>query len=277
MLTTDFDDFNFADIPLTDGRPLDRLELIKNRYGFGRSVASKAMKVLLGNSSRRTPSVVESDYGSPRRPLEWNLISRNSPIMVSKFGRWVIVSEYYLRLDISEMIRDAIMRSGARSVLDVGCGEGVNIGFFHKYDPLLFSEIDWKGFDLLSERTNRAEKLLNGFYEHSNVAIWTGDATAPQVQPDSIDLACSIHVLEQIQTDWELAIQEMRKAAKYVLLIEPFYERQTWAGKLHSLEHGYFRGTIQRVLDLGFAVIGEYRRAHQGLFNQSTALLLQRI
>jgi SAM-dependent methyltransferase len=170
-----------------------------------------------------------------------------------------------------------VQRVHAKRLLEFGCGEGLNIGLYWKLFPTEFNELAWAGFDYSPERSRRTEALLKYFYQLPNVLVWDGDAATRQVKPDYVDLAYSVHVLEQMPHHWQNALLEMRSAAKHVLLVEPIYERKSIGGKLHSRVNGYFRGSIREILDLGFELVREYDFPLRDPFNPSTALLLKRI
>jgi len=164
------------------------------------------------------------------------------------------------------IVDEAIAFVGAKSVIEFGCGDGLNLG-------LIKSKVLIQGFDLVPERVARARANLADL--GVSAEVWTGDATKSQGRV--ADLAYSVHAIEQIQDGWLEAIRQMRDAAPNVLLIEPFYERKDLHGKLHTRANGNFRGTIRQVEELGLKLSREFTVPYREPFNASTALLLKRV
>ena len=160
--------------------------------------------------------------------------------------------------------------------MDFGCGEGINIALYHKAYPESFMETQsWFGFDYAKERVDRARSLLKDYYRLANVDIWQGDGSEPQVEPKSLDLIYSQHVLEQMPNLAVKAAINMKQSSKYALLMEPFYETKSFTGKFHSRANGYFQTSIGEILNIGFKVLKEYRVDFLDPYNETTAILLE--
>jgi len=257
--------------------PIDipRIQALKNRYGRARKTLSYLAMISTGRRLTRDNNMVMAEYDRPDRNIEWN--SLDQPWVVFKDGKAVIAQTADGTRSIANILKLAIDDIDASKVMEVGCGEGINVGFYSRLFPEHFDALAWQGFDLAPERVNRAVGLLEQLSGHTKVKFWVGDATIKQVEPMSVDLAYSVHAIEQIESGWKAAIAHMGKASKHVLLVEPFYERKSIGGKLHSRYHGYFRGRISEVLDLGFELVREYPVEFRDPNNPSTALLLKSV
>lgn len=246
---------------------------LKNEIAIWRQSIGYCWQLVLTHSTRRTGDIIHSDYGKPSLPYDWNTLS--APCVVRLDGHLTLVSLQTVREQIVDIIHSAIIQTEATRVLEVGCGEGLNIGLLAARHPTLAARLSFEGFDLVQQRVDRSKDLM--FHLGlSNAKLWQGDATSAQVPASSVDLAYSVHAIEQIQEGWREAITQMHRAAPFVLLIEPFYERKSLGGKLHSRRHGYFRGKIRDVLDIGFNLLKEFDVGLRDPFNPSTALLLER-
>jgi hypothetical protein len=262
---------NKAAAPVSMGR----VQTLKDRYGRSRKALNYLAMISIGRSLTRNNNRVMTEYDRPDRDIEWN--SLDTPWVAFHKGDTVIAQwADGLRSSIN-ILNLAINEIGASTIMEVGCGEGINVGFYSKLFPEQFDRLTWQGFDLAPERVNRAVGLFEQLSGHTNTKFWSGDATTKQVEPLSVDLAYSVHAIEQIEDGWKDAIAQMGKASKHVLLIEPFYERKSIYGKLHSRYNGYFKGKISEVLDLGFELVREYPVEFKDPFNPSTALLLKSV
>lgn len=81
--------------------------------------------------------------------------------------------------------------SGAKSVLEVGCGTG---GLAHMLAET--SRVQYRGFDFSPVAVERAQARLAG-----KANIFVGDARAPAVYADSTDAIICTEVLEHIEDD----------------------------------------------------------------------------
>ena len=272
------------DLDYLSNDPVTRLEgmlkVLKNYYGIYKKTLRNGISVLFGNSVRRTREVVLNEYDRNSRTVEWNQLGiLEKQYMVKDQSGGLYLSNYFQsRIQYIDIIRDAIQLTNAKNIMDFGCGEGINIALYHKVYPESVKEtLSWSGFDYAKERVDRAKSLLEHHCQISKAKIWQGDGSEPQVEPKSIDLTYSIHVLEQMPDLAVKAVTNMEQSSKYVLLMEPFYENKSLPGKLHTRVNGYFQTSIDEILDIGFRVFKEYRLDHRDPFNETTAILLEPI
>lgn len=240
---------------------LTGIQRLKNEFAIHRRAATYLGSIVAGRTISRDAKQVHSDYADLTN--DWHTLA--APCVVRTPNGLDVVTHGDLRRQYAAIVDQAIALTGARSVLEFGCGDGLNIG-------LIKSRVRIQGFDLVPERIERARAYLAS--KHIDADLWVGDATKPQGR--TADLAYSVHAIEQMQAGWRQCMERMRDAAPYALLIEPFYERKDWRGKLHSRACGYFRGTLRDVARLGLQVVQEFALPYLDPFNQSTAVLLKR-
>ena len=207
------------------------------------------------------------------KPPDWDTLDSPSTYRVGR--RWVWVSQREVRRGAIRTLRETILGTEARTILEVGCGEGVNLGLLAQSHPDEFGTRRWLGFDYSLTRTQRARTLLHDRLALPNVSVWNGDAKAISLRDGSVDLCFTAHVLEQMPYDWRTALSEMRRVATFVLLMEPIYELKSWVGKLHSRAYDYFRASIEDICAVGFDCLSVGSWPIHDRFNETTTVLLK--
>ena len=109
-----------------------------------------------------------------------------------------------------------------KSILDMGCGNG-------KWFPLLSQFGEYEGFDISSELIKIAMK------KHSMGNFFTGNVETYK-SDKKFDLAFSYTVLEHIvDKDFPKAVENIKKLAKYILLVEP----ENFTSRYYCHNHDY--------------------------------------
>ncbi len=155
----------------------------------------------------------------------------NSPIVLenplvyrsANLDKWEYSSAIYqkhLRLYLDAMFA-LLQKTGARSVLDAGCGEGVVYRAMRKRG---FAG-EWTGIDLSLDALDYAKR-------ESPEATWiVGSILDMPFPSNSFDLVLSSQVLEHLQEP-EKALQEFARCARHWLVIsvpyEPLFRWLTW-------------------------------------------------
>jgi len=271
----------FADFPVEDGAPAVAAMpsagvLMREYLSHGKHVA-RLVLILVTSRVRRSQGVVKNEYEryTERKAPDWNTLTKYSTYRVGR--RWAWLPALAFRRGISRAVYDAVSLVDAHTVLEVGCGEGVNLGLLSRLYPGPFRERTWLGFDYSATRTRRAIALMTGHLRLDNVFVWNGDAKYTGLKPDVVDLCFTCHVMEQMPYYWRSALTEMRRISRFVLLAEPFYEHKSLVGKMHSKANDYFKASVAEVCGMGFKLLTVAPLTVQDRFNETTVVLLQRV
>jgi protein-L-isoaspartate O-methyltransferase len=226
------------------------------------------------NTVRRSQDYVKEEYEglTTEQPTKWDTL--DTPAVLRRSGKLVLSSLMSLRQQTSGIIMDALEAVQAKSVMEYGCGEGINIAICSQLHKETFPDLTWHGFEYSQGGTSRAQALVEAL-GLSNVSVWNGDGTDTQLEDNFVDLAYSAHVLEQMPDHWDKMVSEMKRTARFVLLIEPFYENKSLAGKTHSRANNYFRAKLSDLTDMGMDIMNVYCPDLQDPFNASTVVLLK--
>ncbi|HET6468625.1 MAG TPA: class I SAM-dependent methyltransferase [Geminicoccaceae bacterium] len=153
----------------------------------------------------------------------------------------------------------AIERLKPRRVLEVGCGNGINLILLAGRFP----EIAFTGVDLTEAGVRASQELqkrpalpdaMRAFAPlevvdptaFRRIAFHRGDAASLPFADASFDLVCTVLALEQMEQVRERALAEIaRTSAGHTLMIEPFADVNAdfWP-RLNVFRRNYFRGSI---------------------------------
>jgi len=155
-----------------------------------------------------------------------------------------------------------------RRVLEVGCGNGVNLMLLAGRFP----EVSFVGADLTREGPRAARRLqrepalpapmqayaplpLADPTAFARVSFVQADASRLPFPDGAFDLVVTILALEQMERVREAALGEIaRVAGRHTLMIEPFAELNESGGRLHyAVARDYFRGRIDDLPRYGLA------------------------
>jgi SAM-dependent methyltransferase/uncharacterized protein YbaR (Trm112 family) len=185
-------------------------------------------------------------------------------------GELVNTTPARIRARIAEHVLGAAQRVGAKNVLETGFGDGINFWSMDRFHPS--HGLRLTGFDYSFYRTRVARRHISHI---PGVAFFNGDGKRMAFPDASFDLAYTVHCLEQIPYDNAAVIREMARVARFVLLVEPFFEQQALAGKLHLKRGDYARNLVDSVQQAGLSVI-DFRCLGLGNpYNQAGLLLAE--
>jgi SAM-dependent methyltransferase len=155
-----------------------------------------------------------------------------------------------------------------RRVLEVGCGNGVNLMLLAGRFP----GVSFTGADLTREGPRAAHDLqrkaelpramqayaplpLADATAFRRVGFVSADASHLPFPDGAFDLVVTILALEQMERVREAALREIaRVAGRHTLMIEPFAELNERGGRLHyAVARDYFRGRIADLPGYGLA------------------------
>jgi SAM-dependent methyltransferase len=156
------------------------------------------------------------------------------------------------------------------SVLEVGCGNGINLFLLAG----AFPNLSFSGLEL-TETGNAAAKLLQKEPElprhlikyaplsqvdcqaHRRISFTRGDATHMPFENGAFDLVFTVLSIEQMQRIRERALREVARVSKsFVLNLEPFREvNHGFWRRLNVISRDYYRGSIQDLAEYGLEPI----------------------
>lgn len=202
----------------------------------GPALARRALK-----RGQKTPAVVKRKYEAIER--DYYQASRDlRPFMID--GKLRSANGFAFRQRLVDHITAMVERIQPSNVLEVGCGEGINLWLLQ--DKIVDRSCKLAGFDYAFRSVRLARRHLQ-----AKVEIFNGDARNIPLPDRSVDLAFTVHCLEQIPYDVDLAVREIARVAKEIVFIEPFGECQRGFGTLHHLSHDYARHLRARIRAAG--------------------------
>ena len=135
------------------------------------------------------------------------------------------IAQWHLR-SVNEAIFQMVARSGGRSILDAGCGEGFVAAYLVSRD----SSLQLTGIDLSQEAIVYARRRFS-----DQVQFDVGSVLALPYADSSFDVVVCSEVLEHL-TEWEKAVAELQRVARTHVLItvphEPYFKAFNDAARL---------------------------------------------
>ncbi len=175
-----------------------------------------------------------------------------------------------------------------RRVLEVGCGDGINLLLL----ACRFPEISFQGLELTTAGHERAKQLqqqaelpanmqkfaplpLKDASGHRKVTFLQGSATDLPFEDNSQDLVFTILALEQMERIRHRVLSEIgRVTCSHAFMIEPFREVNSsgWR-RLNVLRRDYFRAGVDDLLPHGLQPLWATDDFPQEVFLGSLAVL----
>lgn len=157
------------------------------------------------------------------------------------------------------------------SVLEIGCGIGVNIAYLSR----VFVNIEFSGLELSESGVDRAKDIIKSppselinFYpspvnQSCNFSrfpnLYCASAEQMPIPDNKYDFVYSVQALEQMNKIRSLVYQEIhRVASHYVCFLEAFREFNRGKQALNIIKSGYFRGTVKELDEYGYEVMEIY-------------------
>jgi SAM-dependent methyltransferase len=169
-------------------------------------------------------------------------------------NRWlptVEINQRYLE-PIAREIEGLLRENDAISVLEVGCGNCINLVQLKKrFGP----RVQLSGFDISSGRLAVAKKFFGD--QLADVSLWEESITepAPKREIAKYDLVFSMHCLEQIPFAVSQAVEGLwKRARRRVVMVEPVWEFARPVQKLKLVRSDYVRTLLPTVKHLGYKI-----------------------
>jgi SAM-dependent methyltransferase len=224
--------------------------------------------------AKRTSEVIRSSYGPKWAEIGYAQYdpSREHDNYAPWFWgeRRFLASTYGSARFRHLLIAALIEKLQPKSVLEVGCGDGINLLLLANRFP----EVKFAGVDLTDSGPRLFSELKQGEGLPGNLAAYAplpprdpegfkrveihqGSAAQLGFADGSFDLVMSVLALEQMERIRAQALGEMaRVAAKWTLMIEPFRDvnRYLWP-RLNIIRQDYFQGRIDELPQVGLEPI----------------------
>jgi uncharacterized protein YbaR (Trm112 family) len=134
-----------------------------------------------------------------------------------------------------QRIREILHNLGAKSVCEAGTGEATTLGFIE--DP----SIAFSGFDISLSRLLVAQSFLAE--KRHPAKLFCAGLTEIPLRDNAVDVVLTCHTIEPNGGNESVILRELyRVAARYLLVIEPDFERGSDEQKERMTYHGYVRG-----------------------------------
>jgi ubiquinone/menaquinone biosynthesis C-methylase UbiE len=157
----------------------------------------------------------------------------------------------------TEIIMDLLDLKNATNLLDIGCGEGLQLEWIHKR----YSHINLSGIDISEKRVERARERIPA----ANVIARSATVEGFGFETGSFDRAICSEVLEHLPQPEKVLINayEVLKPGGLLVVSVPYVQKLVWVicmhcGKLTSDGHinSFDEAKITSILkDVGFKVI----------------------
>ncbi len=215
---------------------------------------------------KSTFSRYSDDYESLRVLTTSQPLKHNGKIMIGK-NAWP-------RIELIEHISSLCDGIQNPTVLDAGCGTGLNMFLLAKSKP----GIKISGFEYTHSRM--ASCVVNLVYESFYEELFFGDVTKIDLPDNSYDVVYTNHVLEQLgQVNAELALKEVfRVCKKGAVFCEPSIHNATTYEKWRMTKLGYCRDLLAIAKKIPNCVVKEYKEDTIRYYpNTSYTLVLEKI
>gem|GEM_PF-632524 len=216
---------------------------------------------VLGEYERAWSRAGYDNYDPQRRPSE------GTPWQWR--GRHLLASDIGATRARQLLLARAIQRLGPRTVLEVGCGNGINLLILAGMLP----QVEFHGVELTDagHRAARRQQALEALPEQlgrfsplpvedphafRRVRFHQGTAQHLEFADAQFDLVITVLAVEQMERIRDIALGEIaRVARRHVIMIEPFRDvnRGFWR-RLNVYQRGYFKGAIADLADYGLNV-----------------------
>tara|TARA_B110000008_G_C16938350_1_gene551488 strand:- start:689 stop:1603 length:915 start_codon:yes stop_codon:yes gene_type:complete len=166
--------------------------------------------------------------------------SKNKIISIFN-GKPLYASLWNRRVDAARDFMDKINEIDAKTILEVGCGEGIVLFTALQIDHNFLDDKSWKGFDLSVASALNCKALFENcdLSKECDIDIYNGDATNIHFNDKTYDVTVCNSVLDQIKYKKLDALSEMMRVAKYSIIREPIINRQSRSGKIHFRKNDY--------------------------------------
>ncbi len=142
-----------------------------------------------------------------------------------------------LKAHVGDTLTAVMKTLGVRSLCEAGVGEATTLRFLMERHP----QINYYGFDISLSRLLYARKFITelGF----EIPLFSADLLDIPVADHAVDAVFSFHALEPNGgREADILAEMVRVAQRYLIMVEPDYERASAAQRTRMDGHNYVRG-----------------------------------
>ena len=217
----------------------------------------------------------------PRKPAAWKWNDRKLALDGMAAAR--------LRAPLLAAVID---RLAPRKVLEVGCGNGINLFSLAGHFP----DVAFTGIDLTPAGIEAAKKVQAGATlppqlaqyiplevadpkAFKRIAFMQGSAAELPFADGEFDLVYTVLAVEQMERIRDSALAEITRVSRgHVLMLEPFRDTNAKGmRRLYALSRNYFRGSIQGLERFGLEPLWATDDFPQEAFLGSPLVLAQKV
>jgi len=199
-------------------------------YGVS-SFAHYGLRAALGKRVQRDVTQVMNEYDHESRTEHWKAETGLDDLILGddRTEKWIIQGSKPVRGTVREAREYLLERLAARieellpegrgSVVEFGCGTGRNLLYLARRFP----NLQLTGIEITPKTVERARRTAE---QHGlAVTFLEGDMTSPPEIEGTVDVAYSVHALEQLPRNFDRAVDAMLGLARRgVVFFEPVHE-----------------------------------------------------
>jgi SAM-dependent methyltransferase len=245
-------------------------------------------------STQRDEATIISEYSKAWNPDAYKDYRLGST--PPRLSPWIYAGQGMLASDVGGtrfrqlMLIRIIEQVRPKRVLEVGCGNGINLMLL----ACRFPEIEFAGLELTQEGHATAAgmqqqaELPAAMQEYAplpledpsafrRIRFVQGSAAELPFEDNEFDLVYTILALEQMERIRDQALREIaRVAGKHTLMLEPFRDVNKGWARINVIQRNYFRGAIDELPHYGLRPVMASDDFPQEVFLKACAVLSEK-